>query len=254
MDCVLFSGYCPRQRIGEYYNDYMIPLLSAYSDCDVIVGLSPQGFTRIRPLQNELISIAPESRIVDSDVTGYQEALRVLKHSGKVYDKVYFIHTKGISYYDNTKRKEAREKYLYSFFRSRAEINDVLKNPFIGSWCHTGRLKDPTKDLGYFNKICDTTFNFTHPWSGIECLFTLYCIKYDILQRFFEGTDDSFFERNLVDIGHNRYFFEHIFPTITDRYGYYPYVKEFWDYNRETHLSMVSKWNPNFDMGRELVW
>lgn len=224
MDCALLSAYIPPYAPKRYYS-YVRTLNRYFRDSDIIVGINPQGLTAVRPLGREQVFVAPNPLVVNSDVTGYQECLKHVL--GKNYRYVYFFHTKGISHRTNESFQTAQHNFFNSLARKRKIVESVLADPNKGAWSEYGRYR-AKDDMVYFDSIGWYINNFTHDWNRVEYLHTLYVIKGEVLQKFFEGVDNAFWSKNLSTLGYNRWFFEHIFPTIVERYGYSAHVDKWY--------------------------
>jgi hypothetical protein len=169
------------------------------------------------------------------------------------------LHSKGASYDINNFNIVKRE-YFDAFISNRKNIEEKFKDESIGLWSLYGRFnynKVPYVTWEQHNEYFDLTKYITpnkFPYKniGYEALMTFYAIKFNIVQRFFnECHNDDLFEKNIeTELGHNRYFFEHIFPKIVERYGYIPYVNIFWDadgmpYSKEKLDELICVWKKN---------
>src|ERR1700722_5669283 len=101
-NAVVFSTWMPSQY-AHRNGLYLSYIRDFFGDCDVYIGVNV-GTDLIWVDQIE--SIFPDANValvdpemaVDSDVSGFQAALKLVKDSGNEYKNIYFMHSKGISY------------------------------------------------------------------------------------------------------------------------------------------------------------
>ena len=255
-DAVLFSLYNNFNRGEIYLNDIILN----YPDCDIYVGINPQGDTDISKLphaSNIFYGINKPENVVSSDVTGYQKCLDMIRQTDKQYNLVYFLHSKGASY-NLQNFNICKKDYFDHFINRKAAIQEKLKDDLIGLWCPYGRFNRLHKYLPEYFDLTKYILPKQFPYDriGVETLLTFFATKHSLLKRFFADLNsDDLFTKNLeTELGHNRYFFEHVFTTFAERYGYFTYIEKFWEetghlgcvpYSIEHHNELICIWNKN---------
>lgn len=222
-NAIVFAGWFPNlERSPFYIND----MKKNFKNIDVYFGVNPSNTNYHKTLNlvgYDNVAITPPERVVDSDASAFQTALQLLKDSGNVYETIYFIHTKGISYRDDAAWMSSYDSYYLGFFRQLAEIEKVLSsNQLIGGVSYVGRV-EPMNGSGYSTAL-DKYYNFgENPVANIMSLLTFYAIRGSIVNNFIQNVNSSFFTDKL-----DRYFFETSFPLIVDKMGYERYHLVMW--------------------------
>lgn len=228
--CLIFSGFIPKElqfRGLQYFN----LIKKYYNDVDIYIGLN-------HPCSTDIISIAPNyfnnikcavsnyNLATNSDNSGYQKALELLKKSGKIYDIVYMTHTKSITHAHDY---ESTLEYIeMEFYKNRSEIEQIFNtNPKIGGWSFYGDVVD---DIG---NDMDKFYKFPYKSLPIMYWLTSYAIKGNIVHNFLNNCSNSFFTEKYENMGMNRYFFEAYFPQIISKSGYIPFFKHHYKNNKE---------------------
>ena len=213
MNAVVFAAYFPNRHRVQIYLD---TLKKYYKDCDVYIGLNSsfpganeylesQGFPNVIQVTKALE--------VNSDASAYQAALLLLRSTNKNYDIIYFSHSKGTSYPEETRWKESCNDYFIQFMSRRSEVDNLISDT-IGGVSFVGR-KEAMNTSGY-SKEMDVYCSILKQKEveDIMSLITMYAIKGSIVKYFLDNCITSFFTNKL-----DRYFFETSFPLIVDKSG-----------------------------------
>ena len=229
-NAVVFSSWMPSNVLhrGGVYLSY---IRDYFGDCDVYVGINANSdLAWVDMIESELpeaqVALVDPEMYIDSDVSGFQVALKSLKESGNEYDTVYFMHSKGISYPLDSVWYISCRDYFMQFAEKRQEYDELLKNDDVGGWAHIARKfdmnasKHPEQILSFMRNAPENVKPQDTMW-----LLTHYAIKGKIVKWFLDDTKDEFFTENLKD----RYFFEVCFPLIVDAYGKKRENQVFWE-------------------------
>ena len=120
--------------------------------------------------------------------------------------------------------------YLKNLYSNRISIEDLFRsNAYLGSYALRGVSKSAANDVwSEFNRdhvveICSNKIfdqlQYDHVnWSYIE---TMYVIKGNLVDTFLRLATDDYFNTKILE----PCYFEVIFPWISSRCGYFPYIK-----------------------------
>jgi hypothetical protein len=220
--CLIFAFWVPQgmEPLGEYY----IELIEKhFNSKDVYIGIncgtSQKLIDLIKTKFKNNIEV-PKDKCMDSDASGYQFALSILD---KKYDYVVFGHSKGASY-NNIDASFSYRNYNELFFWDKINfmISHLEKDLTIGVigidyiYDHGG-----SPDYSILNTIND--FPLKQYYSGFYAN-TFYLMRGNIIDFLVENKNINFFNKKLIDIGFNRYFFESHFPKISSMFGYKPAI------------------------------
>lgn len=239
---VIFASYIPtpdKIYIGTEFLDYFKEF---YSDYDLYVGVNPSCTEWIQILNERGIKykVTESDKVVNSDVSSYQSALKLLKDSNEKYDLYTFAHTKGVTSHAHTFRKEVFDNFL----GKKNEIENLfINNENIGLYspwvttCSTRNSIQSSLDVFLGTSECKNTDTMTQ--------YTFYTIRGVVVNNFIKDVNDIFWDRKITEvkypyyrytiIGNNIlwdysseigssqfnndiYFFERDFPMITERY------------------------------------
>lgn len=243
--CVLFAVGIDLDTKMYVLDEYITMLKNNFSDCDIYAGINFTANSNIEnKLKNSELNIQYE-RITNpafhilSDASSYQLALKMMMDSGKKYDVVWFVHTKG----GHNSRDDIRSLYINNFFPKRNYIEGKFEElEHLGVFGYRAghyNWNNETNDkcLGISDRIIRDI------WDGVptKVLPYTYC-KYIIIETMFAMRAEilytyikeypEFFETPLNKLPTGRWFIElelcNIIPT---RMGYYPVV--FFDYHEE---------------------
>lgn len=244
---IAFSSYIPNNDklyVGQWFLD-KINLLKSFVNIEVFCGVnygSCQQWINKISQSNFVYDIVPKNLHIDSDASGYQLALKLIKNSNKDFDYIFFIHTKG--------GVNDRDSFYIEldnlFFNNQSFINilDRLKDEKYGGYApwFTFTTGPKINSLDTFYK-----FNFT-PFFGMF-LQSFYVIKYSIIKEFLYNCSNDFYEKNLVtELGFDRYFFERDMATIINRMGkemsfdFYCNHPVWNIVNEERYITEMNKW------------
>ncbi|MBU1349404.1 class I SAM-dependent methyltransferase [Patescibacteria group bacterium] len=216
---VVFASYIPDGDGLQLGRKYLEAMKKGFSDCDIYIGINPS------PMEAEWIEtikcllpkakwqVTPGALTLDSDASAYQTALHVLKGEKNKYDLVWFGHTKGVV----SKRYNIAERYINEFFGKREEIEKIFDFPKYGCYGLEAAIRPyPLED--YISEYFDRKISQL----DIMYLYSFYVLRGDIIDKFLENCQDSFFSKKIND----RYYFERDFYQYSFNLGYLPYVKE----------------------------
>jgi len=232
-DAVVFSSYVPTARALEIATEFLQLFEERFADCDFFIGINtgslPEWEAALAASRLRISYGTVEPRLtVDSDASGFQNALELMRGEPREYRLVWFGHTKGATSDD----PGLRRRLIEDFYLERRRIERLFDHPRVGSFGHDASV---SVDMGAIDERMDRLFPFPYAGIGTFYLHTFYVIRGSIVRRFLDGCSDDFFTKNLVsDLGFDRYYFERDFSRIADRSGFYPLYRE-----RHTHMSRV---------------
>lgn len=234
---VIFSVTVFDENRAWMIDKWIDQLKTYFSDCDIYIGINPGTHDNVYQkilncdLKNLCISVAGQQLYCESDASGYQVALKMVKAQKKQYDRYWFIHTKG----GVNHRQDRFEYYLNEFLGKKPQITSFLDaNPHIGSYGHYGvgqsadgvtqwktlnHLEFDHANIPIVHNIPYDKLTCTHiNWSYVE---TFFIMNGSPVNWLLEKADDNYFNTKIK----NRWYFEVVFPWLSSRYGLYPYVK-----------------------------
>ena len=213
---VVFAAFFPVVfRAGVYIDalKHYYPL----SEYDIYIGLNTSypGADQML-IRNGFTNIAytPKHLEVNSDASAFQCALQLLKSSGKEYEIVHFLHTKGVSYGPTQSWMTSCNDYFIGYCKNKLIIEQKLMEGKYGGISLVGR-KEPQM-WGYGKELSKYCSKFpTDKVEDIMSLITFYGMLGSIVKQFLDNCDSSFFSDKL-----ERYYFEATFPLLVDLMGY----------------------------------
>jgi hypothetical protein len=233
-NCFIISFYLPTKDSVKILEDMLIKLSSNFKNPTFIIGFNPSPFIteaiQLIKSRNEfeiLYGVVDDYLSCDSDASGFQKALKILKNSHKKYDLYWFLHSKAIT----SNRHHEREYMLNDFIENKEKIESLFnENNFIGSYgdmlIQLGTLKKgykfttPTTSGNYLDKFYN--FKVKIPFEYFYAK-TFFVIKGLIVNEFITKCNESFFNDYLNIYGEkntDRYFFERDFIRLVDKMGY----------------------------------
>lgn len=226
--CLVFSAYVPENLLSRGL-DYLNLIMKYFKDDDIYIGLNYQTcdkfIDQLKKYKNITFGRCYSYLSTNSDNSGYQKALELLKQSNKQYDYVYMSHTKSIThicdYYSGIKYIEDE------FYKKINEIENIFKNEKIGGWSFYG---DVRLDLEQPNTVLDQYYNFEFKSIQVCYWLTSYVIRGSIIDNFIKNCDISFFNKQYI----NRYFYESYFPDIISKSGFIPYFENHYNNAKES--------------------
>jgi hypothetical protein len=237
-DAVVFSSYVPTDEALAVAHEFLDVFKEGFSDCDFFVGINPGSLPqwelalRESGLRMRIGKVDPRLA-VDSDASGFQRALQLMRDERRAYRLVWFGHTKGTT----ANNPPVRRYLIENFYLERRRIANFFVHPRVGSFGN-----DVTLDvnLGEIDARMNRLFPFPYEGIGTFYLHTFYVLRGSIVGSFLGGCSEDFFTKNLVrDLGFDRYFFERDFSRLADRFGYYPLYRV-----RHQHMSTVPVTRP----------
>jgi len=227
MDALVFASYVPNHAGMKIIHEMFDVYMQYFADCDIYVGINgnpcPEYIEYLDSLKDKLnitYSITPKKLEINSDVSAYQTALKLLKESEKTYEYIWFGHTKGMT--NNT--SEWRKIFIKEFFIKRNYITDLLNNSNAGTY---SLYLAKYRGVNQFKDILEQYYKFDKPYFYTYLyLFTFYVIKGKYLHPFLNNCTNNFYDTNLVSNGADIYMFERDIPHIAWRQGGYPLYKQ----------------------------
>jgi hypothetical protein len=230
-NAVVFSSWLPPQVVyrGGLYLSY---IKEFFKDCDIYIGVNHNSdlswvdmIELNMNMENVNITLVDPELSVNSDVSGFQVALDAMRNSGKQYDTVYFMHSKGTSYpFDHQWYISCRD-YFMQFAEKRVECDSELQKDDVGGWAHIARKFNMNESDYYKLMKSFIELDISNSAQDNMWLITHYAIKGEIVDWFFKNCTPEFFTTKLED----RYFFEVCFPLIIDAYGKKRVNQVFWE-------------------------
>jgi len=232
--CVLVSAFCPPTPVAGRVGRECLRLIERYhADSRVFVGLQPgfdpqfEAALREAPFEVE-IGRVEERLAVDSDLSGYVTALDLLRRSRERYDVVWFVHTKGASRETFEEYDFIREILEREVWARREDAERVFRENeevgVIGNHMSLAQFDHQVSDAHRLRQMCDLSPSFV-PFTVFQ---THPIFRGEVVHRFLERCDESFFTKNLLELHFDRFFFESTFPSICTMLGYEPHA---WDFD-----------------------
>lgn len=218
-DALVFSSFVPNENAYKVAVEYLEVIISKFSDCDIYVGVQVGSTDEwIRCLKSVALEIricpVKYNLLVDSDVSGFQAALKQMHDEGKIYRNIWFAHTKGVT----AERGQIRSQIIRDFFGQRERITAIMSDRRIGVF---GNDISITSTFGFMDRSLEKLCKFPYQASDLHYLYTFFVMNGDVLHAFLHDCKKGFFSKNLVkNYGFDRYFFERDFPIIAEKYGY----------------------------------
>lgn len=241
--CVVFAVGIESDNKMYVLDEYLDMLKTNFSGVDIYAGINFSANPNIEEkLENSGLNIKFH-RISDvtfhilSDASAYQFALKMMMESGKRYDVVWFVHTKG----GHNDRDDIRSLYIKHFFPKRnyieSKFNQLEHLGVFGYRAGHYNWNNETNDkcLGIQNRIIRDIWDgvktdlFPHTYCKYIIIETMFAMRAEILYKYFARYPE-FFDTRINTFPTGRWFIElelcNIIPT---RMGYYPVV--FFDYH-----------------------
>jgi hypothetical protein len=232
-DAVVFSSYVPTGEAFAVANEFLDVFKERFADCDFFVGINTHSLPEWELALKASGLCVKYGRVdprltVDSDASGFQQALELMRDEHREYRIVWFGHTKGAT----TGKASERRRLIEDFFLERKHIARAFEHPRVGSYGHDVSV---STTLAKIDARMNRLFPFPYTGIGTFHLHTFYALRGSIVRGFLDGCSEDFFTENLVeDLGFDRYFFERDFSRLADKFGYYPLYR-----TRHQHMSEV---------------
>lgn len=248
MKAVVFSSYIPNLESLFVWKSFLEIFLNNFHDYDIYVWINYWSINQREDLLLEYTTklninywYVDKNLAINSDASGFQKALEILKKQSKRYELIWFGHTK----WSTSARHSIREMIIKDFFWNKSEIENLFeKNKKIGIyWTYI------TTSTNFYtiDHNLDKLNKYPYISANIFYLYTFYVISWEIIHDFLDTCDSSFFDKNLIEHHwFDRYFFERDFPNIPTRYGYNFWYKTithhpFWNINYKSKIDLFSK-------------
>jgi hypothetical protein len=221
-DAVVFAAYVPDEAALTIAHEFLDVFKKDFSDADLYVGVNPGSLPEWSEslancgLRVYCADVDPDL-VIDSDASAFQKALELMAKRGHEYDIVWFGHTKGVTHREPAVRRDL----INTLFKQRAGITRLFENPRVGSFGYGATLHSWLITAAH--EVLEPLVTVPYDGIGLRYCHTFYAMRGSIVKGFLETCSADFFQKNLVrDLGYNRFFFEGVFSTLADKYGYYP--------------------------------
>lgn len=222
-DAVIFAGWMPSIHRGKIYVD---ALKHFYGDCDVFTGLNsslPYFEYDLYKAGMYNVTRTPLHLEVNSDASAFQSALRTFKNTKNTYDKVHFLHTKGVSYQTDEQWMGSCRDYFIGYCNRRNLVKEAFQSdPTVGCVSYVGKV-EPMNNSGYSTSIGKYFTTEQQNVEDIMSLVTFYSFDFKVLKQFLDTCHPTFFTDKF-----DRYFFEACFPLVCDKLGYKRKFLQMW--------------------------
>lgn len=230
---IIFATYVPSPDKLYIGVEMLDKIYEDFKDCDIFIGINPSCPEWIETLEkykeklNIYYSETEPDKVISSDASAYQTALKLYKDIGKKYDLVWFMHMKGV-----TSNSTLRPSVYKVFHDKRIEIEEMfIKDGNLGlfmPWMITQLPKN--SDYVENNLKHILVGEKFKKCSNLTGHYTFYCIRGLIISQFVDDVVPDFFDKNLLTLGVEQkfdiYFFERDFPMIIEKYGYTSYPND----------------------------
>ena len=221
-DAVVFASYVPDEAALVIAHEFLDVFKKDFADADLYVGINPGSLPQWSAsladcgLRVSYADVDPDL-VVDSDASAFQKALELMAQGGREYGIVWFGHTKGVTHHEPAIRRDL----INTLFKQRAAISRLFENPRVGSFGYGVTLHSWLINVAH--EVLERLVTIPYDGIGLRYCHTFFAMRGSIVKGFLDTCSTDFFERNLVrDLGYNRFFFEGVFSTLADKYGYYP--------------------------------
>jgi hypothetical protein len=242
---IIFAASIFKEERLYVLREFLQSFSENFKDCDFYIGVNYGSIPNLEDVIKEYNLNCEVSRVTnaklytESDASAYQEALKLLKNSGKRYDLYWFLHTKG----SVNDRVNERKMYIDEYLLNRNKIEQMFEShPLLGSY---GLRGNPIVGDGAISICYDVEIPLTHnektpyfsctrnDWIYIE---TLYIIRKEPVDTFLDNTTDVFYSTKL-----NRWYFEQNFQWVTTRCGYFPYIIQKPSFTKSIDINEITK-------------
>lgn len=232
---IIFSSYVPSTDVLYKAVDILNHFVRQFNDCDIFIGINPSCFEWVDIIEhykeqyklNVYYKFTDNDKIIDSDASAYQTALKLYKEIGLEHELVWFSHTKGI-----TSNSTLMSSVYKIFYDKRFEIEQLFKkNDNLGLFM-PWMIKQLPINKNYVEN------NLKHilvgdkfkPCSDLTGHYSFYTIRGNLITQLLNDVHNDFFDKNLLELGveqkFDRYFFERDFPMFVEKYGYETYPND----------------------------
>jgi len=221
MNCIFYSLYLPSIK-KKYVVEHFFDMVKIYQkNAKVYIGIQynsiPETEDILRKLKGSLKIVynrVSKEMMIDSDASGFVEALELYSEDRLDFDYCYFTHSKSI-----TSDNDRWRIQLYNIlFKTDLKTHFVLDD--IGSWGPYLTIpvnKPDIEKLSCLNEFMHIKINplkyfYAH---------TMFVIRGDILKQFILNVSRRFYNTPISDYS-DRYMFERDFCHITELFGCKP--------------------------------
>ncbi|MFN7656299.1 MAG: hypothetical protein ACK5OW_00755 [bacterium] len=232
-DAVIFATYVPtvdRLHIGIEMLD---KICEHFKDCDIFIGINPSCREWVETIEsykdrlNIYYEITEDDKVIKSDASAYQTALKLYKKIGLEHKLLWFMHTKGV-----TSGSTLRSSVYKIFHSKRKDIETLFDNNDRLGLFMPWMIRQLPKNKDYVENNLKHILigNHFNRCSDLTGHYTFYTIKGSIIKNFLNDVIEDFFQKNLLTLGvehkFDLYFFERDFPMIVEKYGYTSYPND----------------------------
>jgi hypothetical protein len=259
MGVVIYSSYYPDEINLFRGIDFLNQMLENFKDYIICIGIQINTCQKWVDTIEEYIKkglkikygFCDEQLYVNSDVSGYQKAIKIFYDNYKNLELsnscVWFGHSKGVT----TNEIEYHNYVMKNFWSKKKKheirlLSDERKGCFGN---HLSFIPDYSE-----KKVCEiwkTYSKFKQLKKPLNYMFvnTFFIIKYDLFKIMIDNIEDSFFNEKIKGINGvgDRYFFERDFIHFVDIMGFEPDFDEYssnihWYANKTDYIENLKQW------------
>lgn len=221
---IIFSTYIYNSDVLWIGQKFIDLFRTNYNDYDIYIGNNSPCEEWLDLLNNindlNIFSDITNKDIeIDSDVSGFQTALQLLKNSNNKYDIYFFIHTKSVT----SKCYDFLDEVFEIFLTKNKEIEELFKDNILGAYFPYYGISVKEWINNCLNTILPKT---EYENSGYTSLYTFYTINGLVINWFLNNINNDFYNTKITDYtfdyknkkqNFDRYFFERDFPMIYEK-------------------------------------
>ena len=227
-DCILLALYLPDLKKKYVIQEIFDYIKTKNKYAHVFIGIQSYSHEDteeiIRKIKGKLTiktKRVKDNMAINSDASSFLAALELYKSSSMDYDKVFFVHSKGITSNNDQLRKVLYDEIFDMDTIDKHFSNDIL----VGSYGPIISITDVQEDIDKMSSFRHFAPNvLTHKVMEYYYLNTFYIIKNHIVKSFIENCSEDFFTTPIEEYS-DRYFIERDFEHIVDMQGYLPSYK-----------------------------
>ncbi len=215
---VIFAAWArdEEESSRRWLNWYREILDMEFVDDDKIVVVGWDAAANVEDNYNDLSHLIAIQRVnrrfhVNSDAAPFQLALSICMDILAEYDYVLFMHAKGASY-PFAEFGWWRQSIVKTVF-NRKLIANVVENERPSLVADTGHMIVSTKSIEGIRGLAHI-LGMDVPTFAFSATRTLYYTPAMVLTEFINRLPETFFMKNLIELGANRYFFEAPVPSV----------------------------------------
>jgi hypothetical protein len=220
--CIIFASHIPSKDKISVGKEFLDKFLESFKNYDLYIGVNnscPEWIDVLNDYSNKLkinYEITPKELLIDSDVSAFQTALRILKNSSKKYDIYWFGHTKGVTSNSHDFRKEVFNIFWdkkESIEKNMVDNKISIYTPYIGITAEN-----------YLNTTLPLIIYGKPNINNLASYYTFWVNDGQVINYFIDNCNPKFFTEKITSFERlikdkygdtlDRYFFERDFPMI----------------------------------------